>query len=404
MYRKLSSSCRTIEICGITIFGCADTGVIIGLNDECKALVKMINDEVDFDLTDLTEGQRSFYQALCENGYFAGEELSKQLVKATLHVTSRCNLDCEGCYSYENKRNMKQDLSLDQIKKILDNLANTGFEKLSISGGEPFMHDDIIEILKYAKGELKVPSILCTSNGFATLETYMEASKYLDILSFSLDGFNDTSSTIRKNSEFASILGKMIYLRKHGVNVEITFTLHKKNLVNYDKMRDFAELFEIPFHFSIYSVEEFNERKSELILDYDDIDEIFSFANINNEEISSVDLRCSTICGLGCKVISIGSDGGIYPCMMFNGNNDFLLGNALYDKISDIITSENNRFLTLTVDDINGCKDCHIRYMCGGGCRFRGYSLSKNILDPDAKLCKGKIQKLENDLSKLIQR
>jgi len=402
---KLTDACHKFKIRGIPVIGNTNNGMIIGLDSDGETLVTKLQESVDVDLDALTDGQRALYQALSDNNYLVnGESIAsqKRIIKATLHVTSRCNLQCEGCYSFEDSRNAKQDLSLDQMKKILNNVTANGLDKLSISGGEPFMYSDLIEVLKYAKEDLGIKNILCTSNGYASINTYLDAWQYLDMLSFSLDGFDDETSTIRPNSEFASIFGKMIYLKKQGVNVEITFTLHKKNLKFYNEMKSFADSFEIPHHFSLLSVVEFGDCNSELVLDENDINEMIAFANSNKTVTDEKALKCSVSCGLGYKIISIAADGGIYPCIMFNGYSDFLMGNALESSIADVIFNHDNKFLNLTVNDIENCKDCHVKYLCGGGYRFRGYAVAGDILHPDKKLCKGCINNIEVAINHLV--
>jgi len=395
-----------MTICDTNILGCQSTNTLIGLNDEGKKLIKLLQSDTPIIFENLTDDQRTLFQALDNHGYFSNEKPVTQLEKASLHVTSRCNLKCEGCYSYEDSRNEKQDLSLEQIKYLLDNLAEAGIVRLAISGGEPFMRDDIVEILKYAKVDLGIKSIICVSNGIATTTRYLEAAKYVDELSFSMDGFDNKSSTIRLNDEFDSMVDKMATLKDQGVNVSIIFTLHKNNLRAYHKLEAFADGLNIPCYFSLYAVEEFNENKSSLILDDQDYDFLFSISGkkINDSNIQGNNLQCRSLCGMGQKVISIGSNGNIYPCTMFTGYDDYLMGNALNDKVSEIIKSKANRYSTLSVDNIEKCKDCHVKYICGGGCRFRSYTLTKNIFNADANLCKGQIFHIEHILLQASQK
>lgn len=65
-----------------------------------------------------------------------------------LDITYRCNERCEHCYlDHEDKGEM----SLDEIKGVLDQLAEAGVFFLVISGGEPLLRRDAYEILAYAR-------------------------------------------------------------------------------------------------------------------------------------------------------------------------------------------------------------------------------------------------------------
>ena len=66
-------------------------------------------------------------------------------------VTSRCNLSCAFCLNKKNQDNAdsRKELSLDELDKFL---TNTGkIRVLSITGGEPFLREDIADIVKLFK-------------------------------------------------------------------------------------------------------------------------------------------------------------------------------------------------------------------------------------------------------------
>lgn len=64
-----------------------------------------------------------------------------------LHITEKCNLDCRHCYL---GRRGNASLSLALAKKAIKEFSDVGL-KLPITGGEPLMHKDFWEILRYAR-------------------------------------------------------------------------------------------------------------------------------------------------------------------------------------------------------------------------------------------------------------
>lgn len=66
------------------------------------------------------------------------------------NITRRCNLHCEYCYvsDFINKvnNNLNLDLSLDKIKSIIE---QSSVKTVFLTGGEPFMHPEIREIISY---------------------------------------------------------------------------------------------------------------------------------------------------------------------------------------------------------------------------------------------------------------
>jgi radical SAM protein with 4Fe4S-binding SPASM domain len=73
---------------------------------------------------------------------------------ATLELTYRCNNNCVHCYCNlpaSDKRAIQEELTTEEIKKLLDELASMGSLWLLITGGEPLLRQDFEEIYIYAK-------------------------------------------------------------------------------------------------------------------------------------------------------------------------------------------------------------------------------------------------------------
>ncbi len=99
-------------------------------------------------------------EVLSEQGY---ETFSRRLhkkvaeqrvpVSGSLEVTLRCNVRCQHCYvPLSNRRGpASPELHLDEIKGILDEIAQAGCLWLVITGGEPLMRHDFKDIYLYAK-------------------------------------------------------------------------------------------------------------------------------------------------------------------------------------------------------------------------------------------------------------
>jgi MoaA/NifB/PqqE/SkfB family radical SAM enzyme len=70
-------------------------------------------------------------------------------------VTHRCNLGCEHCYLTEGPvgrpRPTREELTLDEIRRVLDELARAGALFLTLSGGEVFLRRDFLDIVAAAR-------------------------------------------------------------------------------------------------------------------------------------------------------------------------------------------------------------------------------------------------------------
>ncbi|WP_192814699.1 radical SAM protein, partial [Treponema pedis] len=79
-----------------------------------------------------------------------------------LNVTNKCNLKCVHC----SKKNKNEDML--NWKEIIDICKNKEVLNIYLTGGEPFLHNDILEIIKYIKEKKITLSIL--TNGILLTE------------------------------------------------------------------------------------------------------------------------------------------------------------------------------------------------------------------------------------------
>jgi radical SAM protein with 4Fe4S-binding SPASM domain len=70
---------------------------------------------------------------------------------AHVYVENRCNLKCAHCYESEDSHPHEAHLSLDDYARIFDELAALGVLIVTLSGGEPFLRRDFLDIVELAR-------------------------------------------------------------------------------------------------------------------------------------------------------------------------------------------------------------------------------------------------------------
>jgi len=93
-----------------------------------------------------------------------GFTLSPRL--AVYYVTMQCNLNCIYCEDFGSRRNhlVTPNPRLEDAKRILK-VIRTGVDRLWLTGGEPLMHPGILDLLSYARHDLKFREISLITNG-----------------------------------------------------------------------------------------------------------------------------------------------------------------------------------------------------------------------------------------------
>lgn len=372
---------KCFEVDGIKMLGNFNNGSIIGIDEQAYDYL-FLNKAYD------KAKKRILEDALTEMGFYDEKEVI-DLFGTYLHVTDRCNLNCIGCYSYIENRNKQTDLTKEQIFSILEQLAELKLSTLVISGGEPFIRDDLAEILKYAKVKCKIPNIATITNGTLPYERYAGALPYIDVFNISVDGFDENTHYLRDRKVFGKIVGLLEKLPK-GTNINLIATLHKKNAPYMEKYAELAKKYNVNYSFSIFTVEENNILFEDFVLNDRDLIQINENlkaidleAFIEDTPIGSCNLNCRYKCEAGNKMLSIDARGNVYPCHMLH-YDELKIGDATKDGIKELLLSDKNEFKKLTVDKFNDCKGCEYKYLCGGGCRGRSYLKTGSFYNKDS--------------------
>jgi radical SAM protein with 4Fe4S-binding SPASM domain len=123
-----------------------------------------------------------------------------------LELTTHCNLSCTICpREYDFGKDMdKGNMSVDQVKKVIDELFPY-LDSIGLTGmGETFLYKDLEEIVDYIIKKNKGIIISLSTNGIAP-DFISKASNFVnkfDTIQISVDGLDDCYDSIRKNASF----------------------------------------------------------------------------------------------------------------------------------------------------------------------------------------------------------
>ena len=96
-------------------------------------------------------------------------------------IIEKCLNNCKFCSSNSNC-NKIQIIEFEDFKRVIDYFMNNGgIEELSLSGGEPFLHPDIIKMVEYAKA-LNIRTVIFTSGVVNECEVSDEYKKIILIV------------------------------------------------------------------------------------------------------------------------------------------------------------------------------------------------------------------------------
>ncbi len=148
-----------------------------------------------------------------------------------LEGTMRCNLNCCMCHQRERRKITRTELSLYEIKSIVDQAKRYSIDLIEMTGGELFIRSDIIDILKYIDGK-KIYTKLNTNGTLITPQHIVELKQlsFFESLAFSIDGPEHVHNVIRGNPHtFQKAIGAFRAMGKTRFLKNIAFVLMPEN-------------------------------------------------------------------------------------------------------------------------------------------------------------------------------
>jgi len=149
-------------------------------------------------------------------------------------LTNRCNYQCAYCGTWKRDTN---ELSTIQIFKIIDEMAFLGTKRISFTGGEPLLREDLGKILEFCKKKSILISV--NSNGSLVSKKIKEILD-LDLLNLSLDGPERVHDQLKGEGAFSELMNAINYAKHNNIKTAFFVTLSKLNLNCLNFFLDFA--------------------------------------------------------------------------------------------------------------------------------------------------------------------
>jgi len=278
-------------------------------------------------------------------------------IDAQLIVTRRCNLSCGYCTEYDN---VSQPIELDILKQRVDALHRLHAANITMLGGEPLMHPEIAEIVRYAGRKANVSIV---TNGFllrnGTIEALNEAG--LNNLTVSIDTLHaDPTRYIQKS--FRSLKTRLQRLQSLA-----KFDVHVTAVLCESSKDDFQELVREVQAFGFrMSINLLHNAKGYIAVQGQPYQDLFEDFYRNGKPFTFLDYEYGKkllagetpdwICKTGSRYLYIDEHGTVQLCASQMGRKDFI------KQIEDYTVADLNR----NAKTAKGCEEG-----CSVGCAYR---------------------------------
>jgi len=320
----------------------------------------------------------------------------------TWELTYACNLECIHCLSSSGRRDPRE-LSTEQAKQVLDELAALQVFYINIGGGEPMVRRDFFEIVEYsvAKG---------IGVKFSTNGAYIDKDKakrltemdYLDI-QISLDGADAaTNDVVRGVGSYDTARRAMDNLASAGFGpFKISVVVTRQNVSQLDSFKALADSYGAQLRITRlrpagrgahtwHQLHPTNAQQRD----------IYNWLSAHGENVLTGDsffhlnalgpaLPGLNMCGAGRVVCLIDPIGDVYACP-FVIHDEFKAGNVLDAGGFTRVWRESDLFIDLRQPQSAGaCASCGAYDECQGGCMAAKFFTGLPLDGPDPECVGG---------------
>ena len=322
-------------------------------------------------------------------------------VRCTWEVTLACNLRCGHCGSRAGQAR-SDELTGEEAKVLIDDLAALGGREVSLAGGEPTLRPDWDALVARLAGHGLWVAVV--SNGLTWSPEHTRRAKAAGIscMAFSIDGLERTHDCVRKAQDgHRKVLAAIDLCVAAAIPVGAITHVTRRSLPELEELhallgrhgvRTWQVQLGVPMgnlaedRQSVLGAAEIAEllprlvalRKSGRPPHVVVADNIGYYGKVE-EDLRDPGTRVNfwVGCRAGLEVLGIESHGDVKGCLSLpsglNGHSDFVEGNLRQRRLPEIWNDPNafayNR--KFQVEDLKGaCAGCDFGEICRGGCTW----------------------------------
>lgn len=298
----------------------------------------------------------------------------------SFEITKRCLNNCLHCSSCSTS-NCNQQIDFSAICKTIDDMPKIGVERVCLSGGEPFLHPNLAEIVKYIKKagmEVNIYSSGITEENdrvssisideMFKLKEYRLTKIMFNVQSPRPESYDEITGT---HGRFSLVKSSIVNAVNAGIYTEIHFVPMKLNIEDIDGIIDFAkenQINKVSFLKLVPHGRAFANKETIQLSSEETVELRNKLSGIKSENIRigiplSLDFE-SDFCHAASSKLYIKFDGTVYGCEAFKYiqqldecNNEIKPCNIFDTSLSDIYT--NSKYIRATQKFIDKYSSLH---------------------------------------------
>ena len=334
-----------------------------------------------------------------------------------LYLTNSCNLFCPHCYMFSGKA-LENELTTEEIISLFNDYKQIAHgTRVTLSGGEPTIRPDFDLIVEKASDMCLKVKIL-TNGALLTSKRISDLAKYISSVQISIDGYSEKSNSfIRGKGHFEKALQAIDTFIEYGVEVSVAITPPFDILQNHvDEYVSFANDLSRKYinkHFRVKFAEGLSPGRSVNLSKHQNDEYACIVKNIQHQIYGEdydlmefVETMKGNIILDNCMfgIFTVASNGDVYFCPEIGALTS--VANIRTSSFNEIYENSLKAENATSINKLKPCKECCLRYICGGGCRIKYFPDLVNRKSFDnidfnsipSRMCNSKIKEKFYDL------
>ena len=309
---------------------------------------------------------------------------------ATIEITNNCNFRCVHCYLNEKRNDY---LSYDNVTKFIDQFCTLGGMYLTITGGEPLLHPQFLDIYKYAikKGlviTLFTNASLITDDIIHILSAYKPRRIEITLYGYTNDTYQKVTGEHKINID--KILKNIVKIKNAGIEILVKVFVLKDNYMDVEEIIQFVHDNKLKIKMDYLIIDRnksrleanqiyFNQIK-EILIKQDEVDANENLNNYMNQNAGNSLYQC----GAGRTSCWVKPNNSVQMCNFLEYTAYSLSRYSfkdIWEKYSIYLEESRDREDTV-------CKACSYKKVCRNcpGLTY-GYTGKENRIEKVEKLC-----------------
>jgi SynChlorMet cassette radical SAM/SPASM protein ScmE len=343
--------------------------------------------------------------------------------KVDISITNRCNLRCRYCYHFESAGDVEGDLPAAEWFRFFEELNRCAVTEVTLAGGEPFIREDLKEIVHGIVRNRMRFQIL--SNGTLITDemaSFLASSGRCNYVQVSIDGsMPESHDVMRGKGSFAKALQGLMILRRHRVHVAVRVTIHRKNVNDLESVarlllediglssfgtnsagamgmcRKNAEMVQLTTEERTLAMETLltlsKKYNGRIQATAGPLAEARGWLDMEEARLWGKQLApvrgCLSGCGCYWQDLAVRADGAVTPCTMLSHielgriNRDDLV--EIWQNHADLGSLRGRNRIPLS--SFSFCEGCEYLQYCTGNCPGLSYTLVGEVNHPSPDAC-----------------